>query len=585
MAAASPHRRAPGCCQPASQQQAGAVQPADSSLASSLPVACSKHSPLSTAPPERAKHTQVMAPAWASAGLVPLLSTAAWAAVSHDEIKSLPGWDGPLPTKHYSGYLDAAKGTKHMHYYLQLSEGNPVKDPITLWMNGGPGCTSLKGGFEELGQLVFNRHSFTENKTQAPKMYRNPQSWTKMSTMLYFESPPGVGFSYCDDCVGNSTCDCVATDVSTAEDNFDALVSFFEGFPEFKDNEFYITGESYAGQYIPTLMDQIRTKGANHRSDAPSINLKGAAVGNGVGGGPTARGGRVRSKFYYNKGMISQKLGETIIKECGPLEYQPELAGGWLNPSPACKAAQANISAEVGPHNLYNVDDFCPSMNPDLPGFELADWEAATFDGSQYTSADGSMPRMDKLMHERPTGGEPDDTAVPLGAYERGRGVDDAMMTWLMVPEVMKALHVRLDKKATEKNNLRYEGGSYPPYVPPAYAMHDYRKLYKGLAEQYRLWIYNGQDDGCIPYVGAQEWTSHLGFPEVQPWHPWFSSDQGGGLRVAAGYATAYGGSSVHANSSGMAFVTVKGAGHEVPTYKPAAAFTMFQAFLNGTFL
>jgi carboxypeptidase C (cathepsin A) len=57
---------------------------------------------------------------------------------------------------------------------------------------------------------------------------------------------------------------------------------------EFKDSEFYITGESYAGQYIPTLMDQIHTKGG--------INLKGAAVGNGVGGGPTARGDRIRTK-------------------------------------------------------------------------------------------------------------------------------------------------------------------------------------------------------------------------------------------------------------------------------------------------
>jgi hypothetical protein len=52
-----------------------------------------------------------------------------------------------------------------VHYYLQLSEGDPKTDPITLWSNGGPGCTSLKGAFEELGQLVFNRDSISRNAT------------------------------------------------------------------------------------------------------------------------------------------------------------------------------------------------------------------------------------------------------------------------------------------------------------------------------------------------------------------------------------------------------------------------------------
>ena len=53
----------------------------------------------------------------------------------------------------------------------------------------------------------------------------------------------------------------------------------------------------------------------------------------------------------------------------------------------------------MGPHNLYNVDDFCPSMNPDnSSGFELDDWEAA-----MAVREDGSMPRMDKLLHAAPT--------------------------------------------------------------------------------------------------------------------------------------------------------------------------------------
>ena len=57
------------------------------------------------------------------------LCATAGAAPAADEVASLPGWSGPLPTKHYSGYLSAANGTKHVHYYLQLSEGDPAKDP------------------------------------------------------------------------------------------------------------------------------------------------------------------------------------------------------------------------------------------------------------------------------------------------------------------------------------------------------------------------------------------------------------------------------------------------------------------------
>lgn len=55
--------------------------------------------------------------------------------------------------------------------------------------------------------------------------------------------------------------------------------------------------------------------------------------------------------------------------------FAQELEGGWANPTAACTAALRNISAEVGPHNLYNVDDFCPSMNPDNhTDFTLDSW-------------------------------------------------------------------------------------------------------------------------------------------------------------------------------------------------------------------
>jgi cathepsin A (carboxypeptidase C) len=85
-------------------------------------------------------------------------------------------------------------------------------------------------------------------------------------------SPAGVGFSYCD------YANCTASDTSTAVDNHNVLKAFFKGFPEFAKNDFYITGESYAGVYCPTLAEQVMNDATN------KINLKGLAVGNGCWG-------------------------------------------------------------------------------------------------------------------------------------------------------------------------------------------------------------------------------------------------------------------------------------------------------------
>lgn len=96
--------------------------------------------------------------------------------------------------------------------------------------------------------------------------------------MLYLESPKGVGFSYCDNAVTSS--ECINDDTSTSQDAYEFLVNWFLAYPEFSQNKFYVTGESYAGIYIPMLMDEI----SKNSLDANPINLIGAAVGNGCWG-------------------------------------------------------------------------------------------------------------------------------------------------------------------------------------------------------------------------------------------------------------------------------------------------------------
>ena len=546
---------------------------------------------------------------------MPMLARSAIAA---DEVTSLPGWTGKLPTRHYSGYLPVRNGQAFMHYYLQLSEGDPSVDPITLWMNGGPGCTSVKGAFEELGQLVFNRYSngtFDPATTAAttintfrssnsstsrggggtvggrggrgdtgggvPTLFRNPLSWTRASSMLYFESPPGVGFSYCAECAGNATpstgCRCAANDTSTALDNLDAVAAFFKAFPELggraKQKYFFITGESYAGTYIPMLMDLIDSH--NKQNSVPHIPLIGAAIGNGCWGNKVGvcggDGARIRAEFYYGKGLFSRALKAKLVAACGPFESKTP----WdQSGNSACAAALSEMNAEVGPHNFYNLADFCPQAElrdynlwtRDLDSI-LPDGGAARMDAGRHKAS--MLPPLRSLAPYYATNSGGDDvssTGEPLGSLQRWCGVDRAMFAWLALPEVKRALHVADGaRKNTETNNLKYsrEGAD------------DLRPLYARLAKTYRLWIYDGMEDGCVPYNGVEDWTGALGFPVEESWRPWFGDTDAGGLRVAAGYVTTYGG-----GAQDFRFVTVKGAGHEVPTFKPAAAYDMFTRFL-----
>lgn len=109
--------------------------------------------------------------------------------------------------------------------------------------------------------------------------------------MLYIEQPKGVGFSYCVD--GNA---CNNNDTSVGEETADFLEAFFKGYPEFASNDFYITGESYAGIYIPEIMKVLDTRG--------SVNLKGALIGDGCWGnevgtcGFAAQSERIDVEFF-----------------------------------------------------------------------------------------------------------------------------------------------------------------------------------------------------------------------------------------------------------------------------------------------
>ena len=219
-----------------------------------------------------------------------------------DLVSNLPGITWTPNYKQYSGYLDIPINGHHLHYWFVESQSNPSKDPVVLWLNGGPGCSSMDGLFYEHGPFHVC------NTDQQPNLYNNMNnSWNNNASILYLESPICVGYSYSDDR------QCSMNDNTTADDNYQALLQFFRAkFPEYASNSFFVSGESYAGNYVPLLSYNI-LKG-NAESNSTKINLKGFAVGDPVGFG--ADGSNSHPWFNYYHGFIGSATWNEMLKEC-----------------------------------------------------------------------------------------------------------------------------------------------------------------------------------------------------------------------------------------------------------------------------
>ena len=95
----------------------------------------------------------------------------------------------------FSGYLDIADTTKKIHYLFVESANDPKTDPLVIWFNGGPGCSSMLGFMQENGP--FRMDSGTG------EVHASADGWNREANVLYIEQPAGVGFSYCgtkEDC-------------------------------------------------------------------------------------------------------------------------------------------------------------------------------------------------------------------------------------------------------------------------------------------------------------------------------------------------------------------------------------------------
>ncbi|KAL3211783.1 hypothetical protein MRX96_036260 [Rhipicephalus microplus] len=143
-----------------------------------------------------------------------------------------------------AGNLEEAKSysryNSNLFFWFVPSLRDPENDPVILWMQGGPGTSSLLGFFNEHGPYYLS-----DDGNEAA--FRD-LTWAKRYSMLYVDQPVGTGYSYTENDAGYAR-----NQTEVGRDMFEFLQQFFTMFGELAQNDFYIAGESYAGKYVPTV--------------------------------------------------------------------------------------------------------------------------------------------------------------------------------------------------------------------------------------------------------------------------------------------------------------------------------------------
>ena len=146
----------------------------------------------------------------------------------------------------FAGTLPSNAKQSHNLFYWMYPAADFSK-PLVIWLNGGPGESSIFGNFLENGPMRIERINDTSSGFN---VYLAPQgSWVDEATVIFIDQPVGTGFSFGDTYLTNM-------DEASSEFVY-FLDQLFAKYPNFVKKDLYLTGESYAGKYIPYFYNKL----------------------------------------------------------------------------------------------------------------------------------------------------------------------------------------------------------------------------------------------------------------------------------------------------------------------------------------
>ncbi|KAI0342248.1 alpha/beta-hydrolase [Trametopsis cervina] len=238
-----------------------------------------------------------------------------------------------------SGYIDIGTDMSMWFWFFEARE-NPDTAPFTLWLNGGPGCSSMIGLFQEHGPCQVNSDGHTT--------VINPFSWNNISNVIYIDQPIGTGFSH--GTVNVNSTFAAAPPFWTA---FQTLLET-QDFQKFESREFIFATESYGGHYGPEFVayfDQQNTKIDQGVIQGEKITVSALMINNGWYDPLIQNEAYVQ--FATNAPGYGQLQSNSVIASLNKAFSEP---GGCQEQEQAC------LAAGTGPNSnsiCSKADDFC----------------------------------------------------------------------------------------------------------------------------------------------------------------------------------------------------------------------------------